>query len=91
MAVFTRVNGAAGAMEQVGRDLFFRNLSKGSAITQADMEAIVAGLQNTSTITVIGTFTANSSTQVNVVIEGSDISSGANVPITGITSSVINF
>lgn len=73
MAAFTRVNGAAGAMEQVGRELFFKNLSKGSAITQANMEALVAKVQETSTITVIGTFTAGTSTSVNMVIEGADI------------------
>jgi len=75
MAAFTRVNGAAGAMEQVGRELFFKNISKGSAITQANMEALIAKVQETSTITVIGTFTANSSTSVNMVIEGADIAS----------------
>jgi hypothetical protein len=53
--------------------LFFKNLSKGSAITQANMEALVAKVQETSTITVIGTFTAGSSTSVNMVIEGADI------------------
>jgi phosphotransacetylase len=37
------------------------------------MEALVAKVQETSTITVIGTFTAGTSTSVNMVIEGADV------------------
>lgn len=91
MAVFTRVNGAAGPMEQVGRDLFFKTFTKGSAISQADLEALVQAIQNTSTITAIGAFTAGSSTAVNMIIEGADIANAANTPVSGITTSNLSF
>ena len=91
MAVFTRVNGAAAPMEQVGRDLFFKTFTKGSAMSQADLEALVQAVQLTSTITAIGAFTATSSTAVNMVIEGADITNAANVPLTGITTTNLSF
>ena len=74
MAVFTRVNGGAAPMKQVGRDLLFKNISKGSTMQQFHLDDAIQAIQATSTVTVIGTFTPNSSTQVNVVVEGSDIS-----------------
>jgi hypothetical protein len=92
MAAFTRVNGAAASMEQVGRDLFFKTLTKGSGtVSQADLEAIVAALGATSTITAIGAVTVGTSTAVNVIIEGADIANAANTPITGYTSSDLAF
>ena len=91
MAVFARVNGAAAPMEQVGRDLYFKTFTKGTAMSQADLEALVQAIQSTSTITAIGAFTAASSTAVNMVIEGADISNAANTPMTGITTSNLSF
>lgn len=88
MAVFTRVNGAAGPMEQVGRDLFiqhFTGISTASAAAgQAALEALVQAIQQTSTITAIGAFTAGTDNNVSMIIEGAEIATGANSPITGI-------
>lgn len=91
MAVFTRVNGAAAPMEQVGRDLFFKTFTKGTAMSQADLDALVQAVQLTSTVTAIGAFTAGTSTAVNMIIEGADIANAANTPVTGITSSNLSF
>jgi hypothetical protein len=91
MPAFTRTNGGAAPMEQVGRDLFFKTFTKGSAMTQADLDNLVQALQGTVTVTAIGSFTAGSSTAVNMVIEGADVANAANTPITGITSSNLSF
>jgi VCBS repeat-containing protein len=72
MATLTRVNGAAAPMEQVGRDLFVKNFAKEN-MTQAQLESLVTAVQQTSTITVIGAFTAGTSDSVNMIIEGADI------------------
>lgn len=87
MAVFARVNGAAAPMEQVGRDLFFKTFTKGSAMTQAELETLVQTVQLTSTITAIGAFTAGSSTAVNMIIEGADITAN----IAGTTTTTLSF
>lgn len=91
MPAFTRTNGGAAPMEQVGRDLFFKTFTKGSAMTQADLDNLVQALQGTVTVTAIGSFTAGTSTAVNMVIEGADVANAANTPITGITSSNLSF
>jgi len=89
MAVFTRDNGKAAPMEQVGRDLFiqhFTGISTASAAAgQADLEALVQAIQQTSTITAIGDFTAGTDNNVSMIIEGAAIATGANSPVTGIT------
>ncbi len=91
MAVFTRDNGKAAPMEQVGRDLFIQNFSglstASAAAGQADLEALVQAIQQTATITVIGSFTAGTSSSVNMILEGAAIATGANSPVTGITCS----
>ncbi len=89
MAVFTRTNGKAAPMEQVGRDLFiqhFTGISTASAAPgQADLDALVQAIQSTSTITVIGAFVAGTDNNVTMVIEGKAIATGAGNPIAGIT------
>lgn len=86
MAVFTRVNGGVAAMEQVGRDLFFKTFSK-TNITTAELEALVQTVQSTSTITAIGfggvAFSTGVTDAVNMIIEGADIT--ANVSAGGTT------
>lgn len=89
MAVFTRDNGKAAPMEQVGRDLFiqhFTGISTASAAAgQADLEALVQAIQQRSTITAIGAFTAGTDNNVSMIIEGAEVATGADSPITGIT------
>lgn len=84
MAGFTRVNGAAAPFEAVGRNLFFKNYSKGSAMSQADLDALVQFVQQTATVTVIGSFTAGSSTAVSMVIEGADVDTVAGYTVTNV-------
>lgn len=91
MPTFARVNGAAAPMEQVGRDLFFKTFTKGSAMSQAELDALVQAVQLTATVTAIGAFTAGSSTAVNMMIEGANIANGSNSPVTGITASDLSF
>ena len=91
MASFERTNGGAAPMEQVGRDLFFKTFTKGSAMTQTDLDTLVQALQANVTVTAIGSFTAGTSTAVNMIIEGADVTNAANTPITGITSSNLSF
>lgn len=79
MASFERTNGGAAPMEQVGRDLFFKTFTRAS-ITQANLDALVQSIQQTSTVTAIGAFTAGAGS-VNMIIEGKDVT--ANVAITG--------
>lgn len=89
MAGVTRVNGAAGAGEFVGRDLFFKTYTKGTAITQAEMEALVSAVELTATIEVIGAFVAGTSVAVNMVISGANTSNVADALVTGFTGSDI--
>lgn len=79
MAAFTRTNGGAAPMEQVGRDLYFKTFTRAS-IQQANLDALVQSIQSTSTVTAIGAFTAGNGS-VNMILEGADITS--NVVITG--------
>ncbi len=85
MAGFTRVNGAAAPIEAVGRNLYFKNFAKGSAMSQADLEALVQSVGQTSSITVIGSFTAGTSTSVNLVIEGADVTSYGAYTVTNVS------
>lgn len=79
MPAFTRTNGGAAPMEQVGRDLFFKTFTRAS-ITQANLDALVQELQGNVTITAIGAFSAPASS-VNMIVEGADVT--ANVVIAG--------
>lgn len=79
MPAFTRTNGGAAPMEQVGRDLFFKTFTRAS-ITQANLDALVQEIQGNATITAIGAFSAPASA-VNMIIEGADITS--NLTISG--------
>ena len=50
MAGFTRVHGAVAPFEAVGRNLFFKNLAKGSAMSQADLDALTQTVSQLVTI-----------------------------------------
>jgi len=74
MAGVTKVNGTYHTEELVHRDLFFKVVGNGGgAISQAEFDAIMQEVHLTSTIEVIGDFVADSSTAVNVVISGADV------------------
>ncbi len=84
MAVVTKVHGKAGPGEFVGRDLFFKNFDKGSAMSQADLDALVQEVQKTSTVEVVGSFTAGSSDNVSMVLSGADVSSVAGYTVANV-------
>ena len=74
MAGVTKVNGVYHTEELVHRDLFFKSVDiGGGAISQVDLDAMLQEVALTSTIEVIGTFVADSSTAVNIVISGADV------------------
>jgi len=74
MAGVTKVNGTYHTEEMVHRDLFFKVVGNGGgAISQADFDGIMQEVSLTCTIEVIGTFVADTTTAVNVVISGADV------------------
>lgn len=85
-----KVNGKVESFEAFGRDIFMKNFDKGSAISQANLDALVETVQLTSTVSAIGAFTAGTSTEVNMIIEGADVVNG-NATISGYTISDISF
>jgi hypothetical protein len=85
MAVVTKAHGFAASGEFVGRNLFFKNFSKGSAMSQADLDALVQEVQKTVTIEVVGSFTAGSSTAVSMVLSGDDVTTVAGYTVTNVS------
>ena len=74
MAGVTKVNGKYHTEDLVHRDLFFKTVDiGGGAISQADFDIMMQEIHLTSTIEVIGTFVADTSTAVNIVISGADV------------------
>jgi len=85
-----KVNGEAQSFEAFGRDIFLKNFDKGGAISQSDLDVLVEEIQLTSSLSVIGAFSAGVSTEVNMIIEGADLANG-NATITGYTISDVTF
>lgn len=74
MAGVVRVNGNYGPIETISRDMFFKVVGiGGTAMTQADLNRIMQELHLTVTIEVIGAFVDGTSTSVNVMISGADV------------------
>lgn len=84
MAQLQKRNGFAGPMQAIGRQVWFKNFDKGSAMDQADLAALVNLVKLTSTITVVGSFVAGTSTSVNMVIEGADVSAVAGYTVSAV-------
>lgn len=84
MAQLLKRNGFAGPMQAIGRQVWFKNFNKGSAMSQEDLDALVNIVKLTSTITVVGTFVAGTSTSVNMVIEGADVSTVAGYTVSAV-------
>ena len=84
MAVVTKVHGFAASGEFVGRDLFFKKFAKGSAMSQADLDALVQKVQETSTVEVVGSFTAGSSQDVSMVLSGADVAAVTGYTVTNV-------
>lgn len=85
-AVVKKYDAAPG--EFVSRDLFFKTFTIGAGtIAQADLNALVEAVHATSSIEVIGTVTLDTSTTINMVISGADVSNVADAVLTGFTAS----
>jgi hypothetical protein len=87
----TRAHGYAGAVETVGRNLLVKSFAKGSAISQAEMDALVQNIQGLATIEVIGTFTAASTQTVYMILSGaedSDFAAAATISAGGATFTI---
>lgn len=76
--------GFAKSYEGVGRDLFFKHFEAEGAMSQADLEALVHAVQLNASTEVIGTFTAGTSTGVNMVVSGKDVTAVAGYTVTGV-------
>jgi hypothetical protein len=66
------LNYDAKPFKAIGRDFVLINVSKGTAMTQANLDDAVQAIFTRASITAIGAFTAASSTSVNLIIEGMD-------------------
>ena len=97
MAIVTRVNGATEAFSAVGRQIALTSFSK-TNMTQAELDAVVAYLQQTNTVTAIGvdssdaTFTSGATDAVYIVTEGPAPAAGSNFGgVSGVTSAVVAY
>jgi hypothetical protein len=91
MATITRVNGSAGSIETVGRDLQFFTIGQ-SDITAAELEAIISAITTLGfSVEVIGAVTFGTSDTVNVILSGnsklaaSDLQTAAAAAVAGTT------
>ncbi len=81
MAGVIKVNGKYHTEELVHRDLFFKNIAAAGTVvanqlTQAEFDGIMQRIHLTSTVEVIGIYTAAAAlvnNSVNVVISGADV------------------
>jgi hypothetical protein len=92
MAIVTKDHDASGQLNTTGRAAQLITLSK-TNITQAELNAIVAFIQLTNTISGISTFTAGTTDVVYMMCEGPAVAAGSDFAAqTGVTSaSVANF
>lgn len=72
MAGVVKVNGTYHTEELVSRDLFFKAVTPASS-SQVDFDAAMQEIHLTATIEVIGTYVADTTTVINVVISGADV------------------
>jgi hypothetical protein len=87
----TRAHGYTAAGEFVGRNLLVKSFAKGSAISQAEADALVQNIQQTATIEVIGTFTAASTQTMYMILSGaesSDFAAAATISAGGATFTI---
>jgi len=97
MATITRVNGSAGSIEAVGRDLQFFTIGQ-SDITAAELEAILSAITALGfSVEVIGAVTFGTSDAVNVILSGnsklaaSDLETAAAAAVAGTTVVALAF
>ena len=97
MATFARVNGATEAFGAVGRQIALTSFSK-TNMTQAELDAVVAYIQLTASVTAIGsdssdaTFTSGATDVVHIITEGPAPAAGSNFGgVTGVTAAVVAY
>lgn len=85
----TKVHGNHGAFEAIGRDIAITTFSK-TNMTQAELDDVCDYIQNTNTITAVGTFEAGVTDVVTIITEGPAIAAGADFGgVTGVTSAAL--
>ena len=75
MAVLTPTSGTTGANkagENVGKNIHVKTLSK-TNITQAELDSVLLQIGMTSTIVVVGPFTAGATDVLGIITEGPEI------------------
>lgn len=97
MATFARVNGATEAFGAVGRQIALTSFSK-SNMTQAELDAVVAYIQLTASVTAIGVdtsdgvFATGATDAVHIITEGPAPAAGSNFGgVTGVTAAVVAY
>lgn len=89
MASVTKLHDTAGSFSAIGRQEYhFKTIAK-TNITQAEMNAFVAEIQQLNTIMAIGSFTAGSSDSVNMLIEGKGLDNQSSDTFAGVGSVTI--
>lgn len=95
MAVFTRVNGKTEGFSAVGRQIALTSFSK-TNMTQAELDAVVTVLQQTSSVVAIGVdtsdgvFATGATDVVTMITEGPAPAVGSNFGgVTGVTSAAV--
>jgi hypothetical protein len=93
MAVFTRVNGKTDAFSAVGRAIALTKFAK-TNMTQTELDAVVTVIQQTASVTAIGTdaaggFVSGTTDAVYIITEGPAPAAGNNFGgVSGVTASV---
>lgn len=97
MATFARVNGATEAFGAVGRQIALTSFSK-TNLTQAELDAVVAYIQLTASVTAIGVdsadgvFASGTTDAVHIITEGPAPAAGSNFGgVTGVTAAVVAY
>lgn len=98
MATFSRVNGATQSFSAVGRAVALTSFSK-TNITQAELDAVVAYIQLTASVTAIAgdqssgePFVAGTTDAVYILTEGPAPAAGSDFGgVTGVTAAVVAY
>lgn len=85
-----RAHGYASTGQFVGRDMWYKTYTFGAAITQDNLDDLVAAIQQTSTIEVIGEVVVGTDTAVNMIISGANTDDTADALVTGCTGSDVS-
>lgn len=82
-----RAHGYAATGQFIGRDVWYKTYTFGGAITQENLDDLVAAVQLTSTIEVIGECEIGVDTTVNMIISGANTDDTTGALVAGCTGS----